>query len=81
MPSTLLAYQQVVSRRFASRISVFPQLTVIFGLGSIPGSFTTKQQVKMLCFPNSSEPTGGERCCPAFTPFLSGARQGSPRSR
>jgi hypothetical protein len=40
MPSTLLAYPQVISRRFASSNSIFPQLTGIFGAGSIPGSST-----------------------------------------
>src|SRR6516162_362346 len=43
MPSTPSAYPQVLSRRFAYSNSTFPQLTSIFGVGSIPGSSTEKQ--------------------------------------
>ena len=43
MPSTPFAYPQVISRTFASvRVVDFsiPQVSVIFGAGSIPGSST-----------------------------------------
>jgi hypothetical protein len=46
MPSTPSAYPQVIWRHFASLNSNFPQLTAIFGLGSIPGSSTTKVLVR-----------------------------------
>jgi hypothetical protein len=40
MPSTPLAYPQVVWRRFASSIPLLSELKAIFEAGSIPGSST-----------------------------------------
>jgi hypothetical protein len=66
MPSTSSAYPQVlwrclalfgvVWRRFASSIPLFPQVELIFGPGSIPGSSTEEgpdleQQVRAFRFP------------------------------
>ena len=80
MPSTLLAYPQVISRRFASSNSIVPQLTGIFGAGSISGSSTRNTLVRTTSSASFLFPSTTRQCSAVMCGWIDGVIRSGERA-